>query len=491
MGKQTYCFSIIIACVCANVVLSYDITVATCNLWNVMFNWDVRKYRIAQMINEAKPDVVAFQEVRFNTDGGGNQVIELQELLPDYKWRLFREANKVQKPKGANWPGWEKEGIGILSRRPITLFSTHILPHVPGPDTNKRVLILAKIFISPLKSVQVGALHLSYDRRQQCGNTRAVIELVRDQERSSEQLRSIILGDFNTYNNFEWPVKLFTSPDQQTLTECQIGDIKFLGVKGKAPWSDVWEMVGHPNSGRTFSNMPTPGYESRPDRILATSNFITHGVHLLGNGTIYKSVYHQRIVTERLRTVLHSAYLSWYGVAGYSCYQDCGPRGYCRCGVCVRGDNSIGKTCHLPDCEECSHHLFTYIVIFVILNTFTVIHLFYSVVCLLISGTDFKGEAVYAILGCNCCLCNPDNFKFVNFNSRKFRIFRGLRKWPPFRLPPYILFFVSMISLISLMTVGWWNFSQILDTVYSIMDEEYFPSDHLMVVAKLELIESS
>ncbi|OWF48749.1 uncharacterized protein LOC110452657 [Mizuhopecten yessoensis] len=412
--------AIILGSVYVNVVLSYDITVATCNLWNVMFNWNVRKYRIAQMITDAKPDVVAFQEVRFHVNGGGNQIMELQELLPDYKWRLFREANKVQKPKGAHWLGWEKEGIGILSRKPITLFSTHTLPAVPGPDINNRGLIIAKIFISPEISVQVAALHLSYERRQQCGNTKSVIELIRDQESSSEHLRSIVLGDFNTYNDFDWPVKLFTLPNQKTLLECHIQDEKFLSLRGRSPWSDVWEMVGHPSSGRTFSNMPTPGYASRPDRILATSNFKPHGVHLQGNGTIYKSHYYQRIVTERLRTLLHSSYLSWYGVTGYPCFHDCGPRGYCRCGVCVRGDNPIGTTCTLPECEECSSRVFIYIVIFVILNILTVIHLFYAVVCLLISGADFKGEAVFAILGCNCCLCNPDNFRPLNFNSRKF-----------------------------------------------------------------------
>lgn len=70
-------------------------------------------------------------------------------------------------------------GIGILSRRPITLFSRHTLPAVPGPDTNSRVVILAKVFISPELSVQVAALHLSYDRHQQCGNTQSVIRLIR------------------------------------------------------------------------------------------------------------------------------------------------------------------------------------------------------------------------------------------------------------------------------------------------------------------------
>ncbi|XP_060083400.1 uncharacterized protein LOC132562661 [Ylistrum balloti] len=491
MGKSHWSLALMIGCLYVDVVLPYEMTVATCNLWNVMFNWNVRKYRIAQMINDAKPDVVTFQEVRFHTDGGRNQVIELQELLPDYKWRLFREANKVQKPKGANWPGWEKEGIGILSRKPITLFSTHTLPHVPGPDTNRRVLILAKIFISPQITVQVAALHLSYDRHQQCGNTKSVIELIRDQESSSEHLRSVVLGDFNTYNDFDWPVKMFTSPNQKTLDECRIQDVKFLSLRGKSPWRDVWEMVGHPSAGRTFSNMPTPGFESRPDRILATSNFEPHGVYLLGNGTAYKTHYYQRIITERFRTLLHSSYLSWYGVTGYSCFQDCGPRGYCRCGLCVKGDHPVGSTCMSPDCDECSGHIFIFTVIFVIFIIFTIIHLFYAIICLLISGADFKGEAVFAILGCNCCLCSPDNFKPLNFNSRKFRIFRGLSKWPLFRLPPYILFFMSLISAISLMTVGWWNFGQSLGTIYSVMDEELFPSDHLMVVAKLEIKESS
>ena len=40
---------IILLCLIPNVVC-HVLTIATYNLWNVMFNWDVRKYRIAQMV---------------------------------------------------------------------------------------------------------------------------------------------------------------------------------------------------------------------------------------------------------------------------------------------------------------------------------------------------------------------------------------------------------------------------------------------------------
>lgn len=193
----------------------------------------------------------------------------------------------------------------------------------------------------------------------------------------------------------------------------------------------------------------------------------------------------------RLRTVISSAYQAWYGMTGYPCFHDCGPRGVCRCGVCVRGDNSVGNTCLLQECEECSSRTFINVVIFLTLSIFTSIHLLYSIICLLISGADFKGEAMFAILGCHCCLCSPDNFQSPNFNSRKYRLFRGVRKWPPFRLPPYVLFSLTVILAVLLLMIGWWNFQQMYTTVFSIMDEEFYPSDHLMLIAKLQIAKSS
>ena len=33
-----------------HLISQFSISVATYNLWNVMFNWNIRKYRIAQMV---------------------------------------------------------------------------------------------------------------------------------------------------------------------------------------------------------------------------------------------------------------------------------------------------------------------------------------------------------------------------------------------------------------------------------------------------------
>ncbi len=48
----------------ASVSAPLEVSVATFNLWNTMFSWQVRKHMIADMIRQRRPDVVALQEVR-------------------------------------------------------------------------------------------------------------------------------------------------------------------------------------------------------------------------------------------------------------------------------------------------------------------------------------------------------------------------------------------------------------------------------------------
>lgn len=66
----------------------------------------------------------------------------------------------------------------------------------------------------------------------------------------------IILGDFNTYNDFEQPLELLTlkSGQDNSLTKC-IKENSNLGMRSTY-FDDAWvQSFGHQKPGLTFSNM--------------------------------------------------------------------------------------------------------------------------------------------------------------------------------------------------------------------------------------------
>lgn len=207
-------------------------------------------------------------------------------------------------------------------------------------------------------------------------------------------------------------------------------------------------------------------------------------VTLSGDGSFYKNMYSSSIRFHRMKALIHHSYLSYKGVKGYPCTQDCGPNGSCRCGLCVKGDNS--NNCDLPDCQECSHDIFQNILLYSFLFVIVCFHLFYALLTIFINGADFRKEAVFQILGCNCCLCHPDNFKMRHAPSRN-RLYRCCRRWPVFRLPPFYL----LIICIFILSLAFYNFNKVFEKSFStislVMDEEYFPSDHLMLSAVISL----
>ncbi|XP_062587380.1 uncharacterized protein LOC134248997 [Saccostrea cucullata] len=148
--------------------------VTTYNLWNIMFNWNLRKYRIARMIREEQSDVIGFQEVRFDAETGRNQVSDLQKLLPEYQWSFISKANDVSRKDNLIHRGWKGEGIGILSRYPIVSANRKVVPYQQGPDTNKRVIIHAKVRTDHSGILNVFVVHFSYVRQQQRENADAL-----------------------------------------------------------------------------------------------------------------------------------------------------------------------------------------------------------------------------------------------------------------------------------------------------------------------------
>jgi len=99
---------------------------------------------------------------------------------------------------------------------------------------------------------------------------------------SAARVPQILLGDFNTYIDYEYPIELFTGRVNPLTSRClpfwQTLDQQFLQLMHDQklhPWHDVWTLV-HPQlsieEGFTFVST-TPGLDScRPDRIFFNNN---------------------------------------------------------------------------------------------------------------------------------------------------------------------------------------------------------------------------
>lgn len=70
-------------------------------------------------------------------------------------------------------------GIGILSRYPIVTASRKVVPYQQGPDTNRRVIIHAKVRTDNSGILDVFVVHFSYVRKQQCENADILLKLLR------------------------------------------------------------------------------------------------------------------------------------------------------------------------------------------------------------------------------------------------------------------------------------------------------------------------
>ena len=197
---------------------------------------------------------------------------------------------------------------------------------------------------------------------------------------------------------------------------------------------------------------------SRPDRILVSKTGIqVESAQQVGDGSEYKQRYSFWNKWSRLKTVITMAKAASTKLQSnsftYPCYQDCGPHGSCRCGVCVAGsDNS----CNLLSCSECdkSHYnIYLAITFAVVLYTLLLFYIFAKVILRCYILRDRRA-------------CRRIVFLFPNRLLMVFLVSTALS----------LLVFVIHI------------FGDSLETVNNRLIEEMFPSDHLMLLAKLKLI---
>ena len=87
----------------------------------------------------------------------------------------------------------------IVKRRVVKLNREQSLSG--STDSNNRILLHADIEME--KKISVTLVHLSYDRKQQCRNAADIINFIS----SIGSSPSVVMGDFNAYNDFVWLVK--------------------------------------------------------------------------------------------------------------------------------------------------------------------------------------------------------------------------------------------------------------------------------------------
>ena len=137
----------------------------------------------------------------------------------------------------------------------------------------------------------------------------------------------------------------------------------------------------------------------------------------------------------------------------YTCHQDCGPHGSCRCGVCVKGGDQ--NNCELPFCYECDAEHF---------NNFVLIGVLYATCVVFILYVIVKGLL-----------------------KRCFGRTRRLNTRVLFLCSNRVLGLAVISLMISLYFITMSLLGDTLETVNGRIPEEMFPSDHRMVVAKLKL----
>jgi len=265
------------------------IKAASQNLWNLERDWPTRRLQIAKLLRKLQPDVIALQEVR-RWGNGTTQADQLASLLRGYSV-VYKAINPLPAPPDPNAtatddeaedqeedpapvdPAAEKrkkeairmrilhnpkgthEGMAVLSRLPVLSQGSRpvsILGDFSNDDNHRANLrVTVKSRAGPLHVV---ASHFSYDDVQQCLNVAALHHFVSSLDPKEPTL---LMGDFNTYFGFEWPMDLLAHPpssmDRIDLNPCTA---PWKVQQGSAEGGDlVAPAVDLPrNSGRLFTD---------------------------------------------------------------------------------------------------------------------------------------------------------------------------------------------------------------------------------------------
>jgi len=282
------------------------IRIATFNVWNAMFNWPLRCEFIGRELLGA--DVVALQEVP-----GQAALDELRGWMGSdvYRWSYYDDSASV----------------ALVSRLPLdNVAATRLSFHASDPDKNRRVLLSADVDTGTGGTLRVLAVHMSYDRTVQVRHMAEVRSVVERSLREDEVGAVVLLGDLNIYRDHDGPLR--------SLLQVATADWTAIDLRSN----------GQENDDDTFSNMPTPGLESRPDRILLFSNSRTGMIQRAIAHTVtdssdrYRALFSEAVLARRLAIAARN---------DLPCEFDCGPRAVCQCGLCVLDTLPCPSPCDL------------------------------------------------------------------------------------------------------------------------------------------------
>eukprot|EP00732_Lithocolla_globosa_P003439 Lithocolla_globosa_v1_NODE_2776_length_1872_cov_5.470556.p1 type:complete len:476 gc:universal NODE_2776_length_1872_cov_5.470556:250-1677(+) len=282
-------------------------SVATYNLWNVNEPFLSRMNHIKKMLKTLDADVVALQEVR-NYKGTNQLDILYEDLKGVYPYQVYQKVLDLDD---------NEEGLGILSRYPIVSSQKFVLQ---TDQTNQRVhqsnqqysrgCLQVTIDLPSLGLVQVFNTHVTFIDTEQCRSATQLLSLL---NAFKDNITQVLLGDFNVYFDFEYPIDYLThsSPifELLQLNPCssffkdfetnyleqssdERGSIShtenLYGPKG--PLLDTWSKLNPNSPGHTFSNYRDHRLEdpTRADRILARPADIiqVESSQLFGNSPI-------------------------------------------------------------------------------------------------------------------------------------------------------------------------------------------------------------
>lgn len=157
------------------------------NAWNTMpaswfisgkprFDWYYKRMRLmAEYVREADPDIIVFQEIRYDETLGNPthrfQLQHLAELLPAYQYAFQVGVGSERDNQPANMyverGARVEEGVAIFSKFPIAKQDYIILSRdfADKDDNHQRVVLHTTLSVPFLGPVHVYGTHLSLSER--------------------------------------------------------------------------------------------------------------------------------------------------------------------------------------------------------------------------------------------------------------------------------------------------------------------------------------
>ncbi|XP_059176562.1 uncharacterized protein LOC131956157 [Physella acuta] len=217
-----------------------SISVMSYNIWN--FNtyhqkseeYPQRLSSIIKLLHKAKPDIIGFQEIRFENhlgeSLGPSQMDHLVFKMPEYQF-VFQPA---QMHGNSLEQGRTEEGVAIFSKFPIIHHEYLLLfrNHSNSADKNQRVCLHAVIEVPYFGKLHIFNTHfsLSHEAREE-----SVAQILQYMKRYEDE-PAIFMGDLNA------------TPEEKAIRM----------LTDKTGLVDVWDILHPSDDGFTFSSLEKP-----------------------------------------------------------------------------------------------------------------------------------------------------------------------------------------------------------------------------------------